>query len=285
MQSESIYKSATGAAAILDYYAKILAAWPVPAEHLSVATRHGDTFVIASGEPSAPPLVLLHGTASNSATWMGDVGAYSRRFRVFAVDIPGEPGKSSPERFSWDGLAFTDWLDDVLDGLGLSRVFLGGMSLGGWATLQYAVRRPERVLAAVLICPSGIYAPRLSFIVRMVGYSMLGERGRSKLAAAMFAGAPVSEEVTNFMTLVDKNFRYRAGSPPIFTDEELHSLTMPVLYVAGSHDIILNTEQSAARLEQLVPDLTIHISESAGHAVTDAGPTVLAFLTGCMEAA
>ena len=59
MKTESIYKSAEGAAAIMALYDAVLARWPVPHEFLYVPTRHGATFVVASGDPAAAPLVLL----------------------------------------------------------------------------------------------------------------------------------------------------------------------------------------------------------------------------------
>jgi pimeloyl-ACP methyl ester carboxylesterase len=75
----SIYRSAAGERAIQAFYEGVLAQWPVPHDTLYVPTTLGDTFVIASGAASAPPLVLLHGSSTNSASWMGDVLAYSPR--------------------------------------------------------------------------------------------------------------------------------------------------------------------------------------------------------------
>ena len=278
MKTESIYKSAEGAAAIMALYDAVLARWPVPHEFLYVPTRHGETFVVASGDPAAAPLVLLHGSASNSATWMGEVVAYSQRFRVYCADLPGEPGKSSPARFSWGGPAFAEWIDDLFDGLHLARAILGGMSLGAWATIKYALAEPERVASAVLICPSGIHPPRLSFVLRMVGFSLLGDWGRQQMIRSIFNGAEMPTDVTQFMTLVDKHFRYRTGAPPLFTDAELASLHMPVLFLAGAHDVLLDTPKTAARLRRLVPKLTVHISGDDGHAVVNNAPAVLAFL-------
>ena len=278
MKTESIYKSAEGAAAIMALYDAVLARWPVPHEFLYVPTRHGETFVVASGDPAAAPLVLLHGSASNSATWMGEVVAYSQRFRVYCADLPGEPGTSSPARFSWGGPAFAEWIADLFDGLHLVRAVLGGMSLGAWATIKYALAEPERVASAVLICPSGIHPPRLSFVLRMVGFSLLGDWGRQQMIRSIFNGAEMPTDVTQFMTLVDKHFRYRTGAPPLFTDAELASLHMPVIFLAGAHDVLLDTPKTAARLQRLVPKLTVHISGDDGHAVVNNAPAVLAFL-------
>jgi len=70
----------------MDQYDALLARWPVPYTTLGIASRYGATFVAASGSESAPPLVLIHGAGSNSAMWAGDVGEYSRHYRVYAVD-------------------------------------------------------------------------------------------------------------------------------------------------------------------------------------------------------
>jgi hypothetical protein len=69
----AIYGTAAGGRAVEQRYREILRLWPVPSERLSIPTREGDTFVVACGLPGAPPLLLLHGSAANSAMWIGDV--------------------------------------------------------------------------------------------------------------------------------------------------------------------------------------------------------------------
>jgi pimeloyl-ACP methyl ester carboxylesterase len=278
MQTPSIYKSTAGAEKIMALYDKVLAQWPVPYEHLTVPTRYGDTFVIASGEPAAPPLVLVHGSGSNSATWAGDVIEYSRCFRVYTVDIPGEPGKSAPTRFSWHGSAFAEWLDDVLNGLKLDKIILGGMSLGAWATIKYAVYKPERIEQAVLICPAGICPLRLSFALRVMGLSLLGDWGRNRMKRLIFNKQTLNAEADLFFTLTAKYFNFRTGALPLFTDEELRRLTMPVFYLAGEQDVLLQSTKTAARLQKLVPDVTVHLFKEGGHAMINMAALVVSFL-------
>jgi pimeloyl-ACP methyl ester carboxylesterase len=279
-RTEPIYKSAAGQEAIAALYTRLLDRWPVPAEQVHVPTRHGETFVVRWGKPSGPSLVLLHGSGSNSATWLGDAAAYAPEHHVFAVDIPGEPGKSAPARFSWEGPAFNEWLDDVLDELGLATVALGGMSLGGWATINYAAVNPARVNHAILIVPSGICQPRLGFVLRMLGYALLGARGRAMMMDYLFADLDMTPELQEFLTLTGAHFNFRGGAPPLFTDAQLRGLTMPVLFLAGRHDRLLDTTKTAARLEELVPRLTVRIDEGAGHATVNTAAEVIAFLAG-----
>src|SRR5262245_63839532 len=140
----------------MDQYDALLARWPVPYTTLDIASRYGGAFVAASGSESAAPLILIHGAGSNSAMWAGDVGEYSRHYRVYAVDLPGEPGKSAPARLDWNSSAYADWLGDVLDGLKVERAILIGLSQGGWTALKFATYRPERVDKLVLLNSGGI---------------------------------------------------------------------------------------------------------------------------------
>jgi pimeloyl-ACP methyl ester carboxylesterase len=119
-------------------------------------TREGETFVVASGPREAPALLLLHGSGTNAAMWRGEVATWARDFRVYAVDVIGEPGLSAPSRPPWGSEAYAGWLDDVLAGLGHPSASIVGVSLGGWLAIDYATRRPGRVQRLVLLCPGGI---------------------------------------------------------------------------------------------------------------------------------
>jgi pimeloyl-ACP methyl ester carboxylesterase len=109
----SIYQSAEGKRAVEQRYQQFLNHWPVPNEQLRVPTSSGETFVIASGEPGAPPLALLHGAGFNSVSWMGDVATWAQNFRVFAIDIIGQPGFSAQTRPSYESDAYAQWLAGV----------------------------------------------------------------------------------------------------------------------------------------------------------------------------
>jgi pimeloyl-ACP methyl ester carboxylesterase len=75
--------------------------------------------------------------------------------------------------------------------------------------------------------------------------------------------------------LISKHFKYRLGSPPLFSDAELQSLSMPVLYLAGEEDALLNTPKTAARLQQLVSNITLKVIPGKGHALTNTASQVL----------
>jgi pimeloyl-ACP methyl ester carboxylesterase len=278
MNTASIYKSPAGESAVMAQYEALLARWPVPCTTQEVPSRYGDTFVIASGDASAPTLVLLHGAGSNSAMWAGDVAAYSRRYRVYAVDLLGEPGKSAPVRPDWHGPAYVEWLGDVLDALQVDRAGLIGLSQGGWTALKFATAQPERVDKLVLLTPGGITPDRTSFVLRAIPLSFLGGWGRARINRMVFGRQPIPEEVNKVTTLIMTHFKSRVGVLPIFSDAELQRLTMPTLLLMGEEDALRDARQIAERMGKLLPQLTAVIIPQAGHALYNTTGHILPFL-------
>lgn len=274
----SIYKSLAGEQAVRTLYDGVLTHWPVPHETRTVPTRHGDTFVIASGDAAAPSLVLLHGAGTNSAMWAGDVAAYAERFRVYAVDLIGEPGRSAPSRPSWEGPPYAEWLADVLDGLAVDAATIIGLSQGAWCALKLAVAQPTRVRQLVLLSPGGIVHDKLSFVVRVLPLLFLGRWGIRRVNDIILAGRAVPPAVDDAMTTMTTHFRARIGALPLFSDTELARLTMPVLVLVGSRDALRDGKKIADRMRTLVPRLTATIVPDGGHALLDVTAPILAFL-------
>jgi pimeloyl-ACP methyl ester carboxylesterase len=283
--SPSVFKTLAGEKAVMALYDSALARWPVPHETLNISTRHGQTFVIASGAQAAPALVLLHGAGTNSAIWGGDFLDYSRDHRVYAVDLLGEAGKSAPNRPAWDSPAYAEWLDDVLNALKVEKASLVGISQGAWTALKYAVYCPERVDKLVLITPGGVVPDRMTFLLRMMVLSLLGRRGIRGIMKVLFGDQTVPDGVEEVTAVVMSNFKARVGILPIFSDEELKRLTMPTLLLGGSKDALRDLEKIAARMRSLVPYIAVTIIPGAGHALLNTPPHVMPFLASEQAAA
>ena len=163
----------------------MLTHWPVANRQFTVPTKQGETFVIACGDESAAPVVLLHGALANSATWMEDVLLWAHRFRVFAIDVIGEPGLSAPSRPPLSSEAYVSWLDDVMSALSLEHASYVGMSLGGWLALDYATRRPERVDRMVLVCPGGVGRQKIGVLFKIAVFNLFGPWGKRRLREAV----------------------------------------------------------------------------------------------------
>ncbi|GIH27682.1 Ndr family protein [Acrocarpospora phusangensis] len=273
-----IYKSEAGARQIERRYREYLADWPVPSEQITVPTGAGDTFVLACGPADAPPVLLLHGSASNAAMWRYDVETWSRDFRLYAIDMIGEPGLSARSRPELGSEAYARWLDEVLAGLGVASASIVGMSLGGWLALDYAVRRPDRVERLALVCPAGVGRQK---VLVLLGALLLQLLGRGRAAMHLILGVtedPGDAAFADYVLLIHRHFRPRRERIPLFTDEELGRLTMPVLAVVGGRDAMLDSAATKARLETAAPDATVRLLPEAGHLVPSQNGPILEFL-------
>lgn len=273
----SIYKSEEGKQKIEALYRQALQRWPVPSRQLLVPTGQGETFVIVSGEQNQTPIVLLHGSGTNSAVWMRDVVELAQRYRVYAIDMIGEPGLSAPSRPPLKSDAHAAWLDDVLNHLGVTRAGIIGVSLGGWLALDYAVRRPARVAAVSLISPAGIGSQNQLFMLKAGLLLMLGKWGLRR-SFKKVAGSALPSAAAAFVTTIFQHFRPRMERIPIFTDAQLAALKMPVQVVVGGNDAMLRSKETRDRVKKHVPHADVVYLEREGHIVPRQTATVAAFL-------
>jgi pimeloyl-ACP methyl ester carboxylesterase len=282
--SHFVFRSRADAPKVHTIYREVLAAWPVPKTELRLSTRQGETFVIACGQESAPPLVLLHGAQSNAAVWMLDVAVWSRFFRCYAVDMIGEAGFSAPVRPPLESDAHALWLDDVMRGLGLVKTSLVGVSLGGWLALDYGKRYPQCVERIALVCPAGIGRQK-SFLLKVAPLLLLGPWGARRIREMVF-GAPAGDPPTaarpliELMRLIGRTIRPRLVKIPRLTAAELESLRMPMLAIVGGRDVLLDSAETRRRLAKHTPHAEVIFLANARHAIFGQTHKILAFLQG-----
>lgn len=122
------------------------------------AGRKYRTRVCTAGNPSAPALVLLHGTGGHLENWARNIMPLSSNFRVIAPDFLWH-GLSQTEPFDPEIVpALVDQVIDLMDDLGIERAAVNGQSMGGWVAMQLALKYPHRVTKLVLTTAQG-YAP------------------------------------------------------------------------------------------------------------------------------
>ncbi|OZD00997.1 alpha/beta hydrolase [Rhodococcus sp. 06-235-1A] len=139
-------------------YDRVLQKWPADTQAIDVNTGHGTTRINACGPVDGPALVLLPGAGATSTVWFGNVAALSQRYRVYAVDLMGDVGRSVPGNQSVDSVdELLNWVTAVLDELKLPTVALCGHSYGAMIALAYALRNKDRVDALTLLDPNACF--------------------------------------------------------------------------------------------------------------------------------
>lgn len=278
MNTNSIYKTHEGEQMIMSFYDAVLQRWPIAYQTFSVPTRYGKTFVIASGQTTAPALILLHGSSSNAVSWIGDAAEYSKYFYVLAVDIPGEPGKSDPNRPNWNSPAYAEWMEDILNYLHLEQASFVGLSQGGWTALKFATIFPQRVRKMALLAPAGVIPTKSSFIFKAMLYSLFGKKGMRAINRLVMGNDEVPEEAVRFSETIMTQFKPRMENMMMYSDTELKRLSMPVILLGGVRDPIQNNTRIKERLEKLLPHFKADIYPDKGHVLINLSQTIIPFL-------
>ena len=100
---------------------------------------------------------MLHGGGVDSAlvSFGSALVSLGQDRRVIAPDLPGY-GETEFLDSSFSIPWYGDWVADLVRGYGFDRVDLGGLSLGGWITLEVAITHPDLVRRIIAINPGGI---------------------------------------------------------------------------------------------------------------------------------
>lgn len=208
-------------------------------------------YYVARGD--GPPVVLLHGVAASLYDWdMLAPELTAQGYRTLALDLPGHGESEKPDDESqYTAEHFYRMVDGWMDGLKDGPPYvLVGHSFGGYLSLTYALRHPERVRALVLIAPY-FSARQLSPVLRLVHKTpTLGIRALPYVPLTLIDMAlgwdPISAKFSKqarWQIAVD----YKRAAPQILNlprtirdlGNELHQVTVPVQVIWGSLDLTL----------------------------------------------
>jgi pimeloyl-ACP methyl ester carboxylesterase len=236
------------------------------------------------------PVVFLHGSNTSSISFLPLLERLEG-VRAIAVDRPGlglsDPANLGRERFR-DGAV--EFVDEVLDELGLERSVLAGNSMGGLWSLWYALARPERVRGVVLIGSAPLLpGTRPPTPIRLMATPVAGEiLGRIKPNPKMFVRLMASvgerDTIVRYPRLIDalvavggdpaaarvNRDELRACISPLgfrrsmfLRPEELRRLTIPTLILWGDHDPVGGVDVARATA-RAIPDARLELLP-AGH--------------------
>jgi len=101
------------------------------------------------GDPSAKPLVLLHGFTGHARSWDSFAAAMSAEYRVLALDQRGHGETAWADDYSAD--AMVSDVGAFVRALGLETYDLLGLSMGGRNAYHFAALRPEGLERLVIV--------------------------------------------------------------------------------------------------------------------------------------
>jgi pimeloyl-ACP methyl ester carboxylesterase len=266
-------------------YQSMLARWPVPFTEMMIPTSFGDTHVIASGPEGAPPVILLHAFYASVLTWLPTAGGLSGDFRVYAVDVLGEPGRSRPTQVIKTLDEQMQWLKELTDGLGAPKADVVGNSFGGYFSLAYALRMPERVRKLVLIAPASTIHSMWPFYLNAFLPKFLYmffpwfpglKRWCLHSVDWMRNNAPTDPQWEELFKLI---MQYGTGTrylfPAVFPPEDLRRVATPTLLMIGDKEVIYPPEAAIRAAKKHMPNLRSAVIPNANHIASLSQPELV----------
>ncbi len=228
---------------------------------------------------SGEPLLLIMGITADHSVWEPHVSVWEKSFRCI---LPDNRGVGLTDKPSGDYITaeMADDLSGLLDHLGLEKVRVVGVSMGGAIALQLALRHPDRVSSMVLMCPwarcdamaKGIFEhmvdckarftpEEFSLYIQLLIFSKStwdNEEKRAGLEADRQQAPPFPQPLHGL-----------AGQAAACIDQNVYNdlgkIKTPTLVIGGDADIF-TPPWMGKEIAEAMPNAEIYLYENLGHA-------------------
>lgn len=261
-----VFRSREGERLVLEAYESVIKSTGC-LEEMYIHTFLGNTHVMSTGPVDAPPLIMVHAFYASAASWYRNVNELASEFRVYLVDIIGDPNRSKPLRLIRDVNDYVNWFNEVLDGLELDSAYFAGNSVGGFHVANFAMKFPGRVRKLILIGPAATFLPMMPFYLNTFPGGMTGWTPLVRHAVKWVENkSPFEDEFrTLFFLLLKHGKSANQVFPAVFSDDQLASFNMPVLLLFGEKEVIYDINKAIERASKLIPDVRSEIIKGANH--------------------
>ncbi len=218
-----------------------------------------------------PAVLLSHGYSATSQMWRAQIEAFKDRYRILVWDMRGHGESDYPgDPDLYSRLHTVADMAALLDECGLESAVIGGLSLGGYSTLAFHQKHPERCDALMLFdCGPGFKKDEARLKWNEIaegrakrfeaeGLSVLGDRAEVLLAKHRDASG---------LAHAARGMLAHDSSEVIFSLPEIEK---PTLVLAGADDapFLAATDYMAAK----IPNAQKVIVSDAGHAANIDNP-------------
>ena len=221
------------------------------------------------------PVLFLHGFPHNRSLWAPQLGALATAARTISMDLRGF-GESVPGSAG----SMDDYADDaaaLLDTVGIDRVVVVGLSMGGYATFALWRRHQARLRALVLCDTRAGADSETSRASRREMQALAQDRGLAAVANQLISGMVGPTTRLNNPELVDEMHRMMSLAPEdgvvgaleaMLTRPDstptLASIAVPTLIIVGDEDVLTPVKEARA-MHLAVTGSRLEIIAGAGH--------------------
>lgn len=223
-----------------------------------------------------PAIVLLHGYLETSGVWSDFSQKLSRNFRIITIDLPGSnPSDVFGEVHSMELMA--DAVDAVIEELNPGKIFMTGHSMGGYVTLAYLGKYPNKLTGYCLFHSSPFpdtpaTKERRKYEIQMVRSGLYDQYFRGNIKK-MYA----STNLEKFSDFIERSIDTASGLPAEGITAVLNGMIrrpsqlalmeegkVPCLWVLGTFDNYIPYETMRTRV-RLPSNGELAVLSASGH--------------------
>ncbi|MEX0637915.1 MAG: alpha/beta fold hydrolase [Burkholderiales bacterium] len=235
----------------------------------------GPTYVYLEGGRGAP-LVLLHGFGADKDNFARVAKYLTPHYRVIVPDLVGFGESSKPPQADYAPRAQAERLRALMRQLGLTKLHLGGNSMGGHIALTYAALYPKEVESLWLLNAAGVWSAPPSELRKTMAETgenpmlVQDEDDFAHLVSLLtaqplmiprpFLDVLAQERIKNY-ALEQRIFKQLAADS---VEERIRGLAMPALIAWGQQDRVLHPG-SAGILQMLLIKSEVVMLPGVGH--------------------
>lgn len=232
-----------------------------------------------SGNPDGPPIVFIHGLLGSRLNWDAQTQSPElRQYRIITYDLRGhglsdKPSGSEPYH---DGRRWADDLAAVIKGSHARKPVLVGWSLGGVVISNYLAAYGDKDLAGAVYVDGVVeLAPGQIVAHPDVYRDMTSEDlkthldGERTFVGLCFNRQPDAESFARLLAnaaMASWDMQRAVPSMTVFAAEGLRNAHVPLLFIYGGRDALVDTRLTLMRAAELNPRIASKVYPESGHA-------------------
>ncbi len=249
-------------------------------KHYTVTAPDGVRIAVQeSGNPEALPIIFIHGLLGSHLNWEKQLNdPQLQRYRLITYDLRGHGLSDKPQQ----AVAYSDgkrWADDlkaVIDQRHARNPLLVGWSLGGAVITNYLAAFGDHQISgaiyadgvveltpALIPAHDNVYRDMISADLKM---HLDGERAFLRLCFYQQPDSETFERLLANAAMASWSMQRAVMSMTIPLAQGLKHVRVPLLFIYGEHDALINPAASLKRAKQVNPAIQTRIYSHSGHA-------------------